>query len=498
MRIQPIQNNNTNFQGIYYEKKLRKLLTPEVLEQTGIKECGDKFDVLVTSEPKKEYTRWGSRIIDEIYVRVGEMIDSCISSEPELMGVLGDRYTLKELLHDGRLLKTNFDRKMAKECSGRQLCEYVKSGRINPIYIDIQKMRMTFPWQDSVKIIDDLQEQQLIKDEKGNLPLHKARTGDDFYRTNEMFHNNPLGLAQIYLTPNNNGELPINDYHVFKDFELQKDIFHALRNTPKERVSVFTAKTSDGKSLLDNLIKNQRDISHRKEIEDMITEILHDSVNKIPESEISIETAIKILENLDERKDNGNILNFENILIDIVNFLITDAKPEDKQKIVTKLKNISGIDYNKTDKNGISIAEYIINAEDMDLIELLNGKQRILYYPELNYAYQQIENPEFKAKVDDLKFEFPDIEDAIKIGSYKSIKLLERQFLSPLFKKEYNGKNLIVSAMKYDNADFLKLFLKNYGESICNDFNYDEWFAYRSGAKKKNQAYTDFWQFVMK
>ena len=118
MKIQQIQNNNTNFKGIHYEKKLRKLLTPEVLEQTGIKECGDKFDVLITSEPIKEYTRYGSRIIDEIYVRVGEMIDSCIAPEPELMGVLGDRYTLKELLHDGRLLKTNFDRKIAKKCSG--------------------------------------------------------------------------------------------------------------------------------------------------------------------------------------------------------------------------------------------------------------------------------------------------------------------------------------------------------------------------------------------
>ena len=498
MKIQPVQNQNTNFKGIFCNKQIGRLLTPEILEQTGIQECGSKFDVFITQEARRVRCGWGYETIQDIFVQVGEKVDDWFSSQPELRGVRGDKFTLKELLKDGGLLKTNFDRKMAKECSGRQLCEYVMSGKINPIYIDIQKMRMTFPWQDSVRIINELQEQQLIKDKNGNLPLHKARTADDFYKINEMFHNNPLGLAQIYLTPNNNGDLPINDYHIFNNFKLQKDIFHALRNAPKERVSVFTAKTSDGDSLLDNLIKNQRDVSHKEEIEDMITQILHASVNKIPESEISIETSIKILENLDERKDNGNILNFENILTDIVNFLITDVKPDEKQKIISKLKNIPGIDYNKTDKNGISIAEYIINAEDMDLIGLLEGKQRLFYFPELDFAYQRIENPEFKKKVDNLKFDFPDLEEAIKIGSYKSIKAIEYQLKSPLFKKEYIGKNMIVGAMKNDNPDFIKLFLKNYGESICDDFNYDEWFAYRSGAKKRNQAYTDFWQFVMK
>ena len=498
MKIQPIQNQNTNFKGIYCDRNIKKLMTPDILERTGIQDCGSKFDVFITQEPRRVRSGWRYEPIKDIFVQVGERIEDWWTSQPKLAGVLGDKFTLRELLKDGGLLRANFDKKIINETSGSILSGYIKSGKIDPNNVDIQKMHMTFPWQDTVEIIKKLQEQQFVKDKDGNLPLHNARRTDDFYRINEVFHYNPVGLAQIYLTPNNNGELPINDYRIFNNFKLQKDIFHALRNEPEERVKVFTAKTSDGDSLLDNLIKNKRDFSHQEEIEDMITQILYASVNKITEPSISLETSRKILENLDETKDNGNILNFKNILTGIVNFLITDVQPEEKQKIISKLKNIHGIDYNKTDENGISIAEAIMNAEDMDLIGLLEGKQRLLYFPELEYAYNRIENPEFKKRVDNLKFDFPDLEEAVKIGSYKSIKTLENQLKSPLFKKEYMGKNMIVGAMKNDNPDFVKLFLKNYGESICDDFNYDEWFAYRSGRRKKNAEYLNFWQFVGK
>ena len=37
MKIQQIQNNNTNFQGLHGNKRLLKKLTPEILQKTGCK-----------------------------------------------------------------------------------------------------------------------------------------------------------------------------------------------------------------------------------------------------------------------------------------------------------------------------------------------------------------------------------------------------------------------------------------------------------------------------
>lgn len=52
MRIQSIQNNNTNFQGLHVDKKIYRQLglghSKDVfLRNPGIKECADKFEVLV-------------------------------------------------------------------------------------------------------------------------------------------------------------------------------------------------------------------------------------------------------------------------------------------------------------------------------------------------------------------------------------------------------------------------------------------------------------------
>ena len=54
MKIQQIQNYNTNFQGLHGNKRILKKLTPEILQKTGIQECADSFEVLVT--PKKSCT----------------------------------------------------------------------------------------------------------------------------------------------------------------------------------------------------------------------------------------------------------------------------------------------------------------------------------------------------------------------------------------------------------------------------------------------------------
>ena len=52
MKIQPVQNNNTNFQGLHVDKKIYRQLgvgrgEGVFLHNSAIKECADRFEVLV-------------------------------------------------------------------------------------------------------------------------------------------------------------------------------------------------------------------------------------------------------------------------------------------------------------------------------------------------------------------------------------------------------------------------------------------------------------------
>ena len=60
MKIQQIQNNNTNFQGLHMDKTARKWLGKDILNIPGIKECADKFEVVVKSECKFPF---GTRLL---------------------------------------------------------------------------------------------------------------------------------------------------------------------------------------------------------------------------------------------------------------------------------------------------------------------------------------------------------------------------------------------------------------------------------------------------
>ena len=74
MKIQQIQNNNTNFQGLYGNKRVLKKLTPEILQKTGIQECADKFEVLVKGEYEDSFIHRLFRHYGKPMCQVGEDI----------------------------------------------------------------------------------------------------------------------------------------------------------------------------------------------------------------------------------------------------------------------------------------------------------------------------------------------------------------------------------------------------------------------------------------
>ena len=153
----------------------------------------------------------------------------------------------------------------------------------------------------------------------------------------------------------------------------------------------------------------------------------------------------------------GLSINHTNNISKIVGFLINEAKPEEYKAIVEELKKLPAIDYDKVDENGISVVEHIMNAEDMNLVELLHNMS-LFYRPELDYAYERIENKEFKEKIDSLLFDFRDLENAVKLNSAEAIKLIAD---SPLYKRYYNGEQLQELIYKYGNPK-LEVECKDY------------------------------------
>lgn len=65
MKIQPVQNNNTNFQGLHMDKRASKYFKNyNLLANPSIKECADKFEVMIKQEKIKT-----TNIIDKEFLK---------------------------------------------------------------------------------------------------------------------------------------------------------------------------------------------------------------------------------------------------------------------------------------------------------------------------------------------------------------------------------------------------------------------------------------------
>ena len=141
-----------------------------------------------------------------------------------------------------------------------------------------------------------------------------------------------------------------------------------------------------------------------------------------------------------------------------------DENPKAYNQIIKKLKNINGLDFNQKGALGISCLEKIMNSENEKVIPLIRDFQ-FNYTPELEYAYQNIRNKNFKTKVQKLNIQFPDILEAVRLRSYDSLNRLEAQLDSPLCdrKKLARDINKILKEMNDPNyAGYFKSIYQKY------------------------------------
>ena len=134
---------------------------------------------------------------------------------------------------------------------------------------------------------------------------------------------------------------------------------------------------------------------------------------------------------------NATIKDFDSLFWAIIEAPRTEENKEAYSKVMKLLSGVKGLDYNQKDKNGISALEKVINAENDELLDIMSDiPNKLNYYPELDWAFEGIQNPEFKEKVKHLNLRFTDLEQATKLCSLKAFDRVKSQLNSPLCNKD--------------------------------------------------------------
>lgn len=341
---------------------------------------------------------------------------------------------------------------MLDEKSMEKINEYIHDGKV-----DLLKLNMYSFLKFDEASIDKFENEMTTPDEKGNLPAHYIKDKETLKNLNAILKDRPKVLAEIYLTKNNEGFTPLQTMNVTADEEMLRNIFETLKSSPIELGFVFKDEDAEGNSVygfLENEDKKAwRGYSFFLKVKSCISDYRHETnarnarlenleIQKIIRHLNSSSDIIKILNCENVNESYGESLNTTKVMPIVIDYLLEKAKDDEKRNIIQKLKKLPLIDYSQTDKNGISVVEKIMNAEDLELIKLLRDK-KLKYNEVLDYTFDNITNDDVRNEVLKLNFEFEDLEEAVKLGSMRVIKECEEQFNSPLYKVSYNGEKLL-------------------------------------------------------
>lgn len=168
----------------------------------------------------------------------------------------------------------------------------------------------------------------------------------------------------------------------------------------------------------------------------------------------------EVLKFMNDLKINGKIpaeafstpINEEGttLLMHIADMILPEGNKDAYFDILQMLKSTRGINFNQKDKFGVSFLEKVLFSENFELFDIIKNK-RLKYDPSLEYTYQGIQNPEFKEKIKELNLSFPDLEEAVEIGSWDIFDKLKSQLGSPLCNTEKEVEYLSKLADKNKN-----------------------------------------------
>ena len=355
MKIQQIQNNNINFQGLHMDKRASKYFKNyNLLANPSIKECADKFEVVIKSEKVKVSNN----------LEVNDLA-KCVA----VMGTIGSIVCAAgAMLASLPFINISVGTPVSVPLWGGVLGFLGGAGFVIKSEVD-----------DSYKVNYTLQVGKNIK----NTPLEKTKLENPIsskyqIRTNSLA--NITNLAQI---------VQQND---------QRQFVNIIRTYNKNNIFEPT----------------------------QLLKILNDDEIK-------------------QNYKNGECFNYklgnnsnDTMLTKFLDIVPTEENKKDYQEIIKFMRKAKNIDYKQVDSNGISVIEKIINSENPDLLDLVKNTE-FDYSRELDYAYERIDDKNFKDKVKSLNINFPNIKEAIRLNSTKALQELLPEFKSPFF----NTKKLV-------------------------------------------------------
>ena len=553
MKIQQLQNNNTNFQGLHMDKRASKYFKNyNLLANPNIKECADKFEVMIKSKKVKsnnifdDYCKELNKglivcggslcsIIGAVIGTIGTMMPNitCTSANietpilgPVIGGVLGfiggAAYPIKELLKKEYDYSLQVGKNIKKSPFGKIELENPISSKhqINKDSLDnvtdFAQITQQYLKRQFVNIIPKYDKNNMFEPTQ----LLKILNDDDikqYYKNGECFN---------YKLENNSNDTMLTKFlDIVPTEENKKDYQEIIKFMRKAKNIDYKQVDSNGISAIEKIINSENpdlldlvkdtefdysreldyayeridDKSFKEKVKNLninfpdieqacrpySTKRLHDyfselkspffKISKIlnplsgeiidltnPDDEIkqllllhaqhifqkhtkgNLFEPIQFLKiiNDDDIKQyykNGNFFNYklednsdDTLLTKFLDIVPTEENQKDYQEIIKFMKNAKYIDYNQTDSNGISVIEKIINSENPDLLDLIKDFG-FDYSRELDYAYDRIDDKNFKNKVKNLNIYFPNIEKACCLHSIKALEKLLTELKSPFF-----------------------------------------------------------------
>ena len=370
MKIQQIQNYNTNFQGLHMDKRASKYFKNyNLLANPSIKECADKFEVVIKQEKIKI-----TNIIDKEFLKDALSIGLPIAGGMGFVigGVIG--------------LFLGFSLKMPN-LMGMLPClggVFGFTGACGYVYREEQKEQEEY----SLQVGKNVKKSYFGKVELEN-PISRK------YQIRQGALDNVTNLAQ---------NVQQNDQRQFINIIQQYDKNNIFEPT-------------------------------------QLLKILND--DKIKQNYKNGECFNYKLEN------NSN----DTMLTKFLDIVPTEENKKDYQEIIKFLRKAKNIDYKQVDSNGISAIEKIINSENPDLLDMVKDTE-FDYSRELDYAYERIDDKNFKEKVKSLNINFPNLKEAIRLNSTEALQKLLPEFKSPFFntKKIVSDLSGKVSINNLNNA----------------------------------------------
>lgn len=509
MQIRPIQstnknNNNVNFQGIHGSKKILSRLPELRLDRFGIDECGDRFEVLITTG---KTTFWGQ--FKEFFVQVGEGITTNSKGKLELVGAKSERLAFET---DGRLQEGHYDslnlfgqliRNITKDISSEKLKKYLMEGKLRfsdfPSYA-ASNLRNSLNDKDLEEVANFYTEKMLkTVDKDGNTPLHEDNIGNIRF-AKDLLEDFPELLTDLLLTKNKAGEFPTDGRNFSYSIETEKilyDIATQLRSNPRALITIVEHKppTLMNSSVMEklNVGGNPYKEGFRENILNIISEakntVISDygkfvpvlsrsefsmvkDVQKLTKDGVDINKILKISRISDVKSSKGLLLNNTDFANKTIDFIINEASLDDKQMAISILKNLPELSFDKVDDMGISVLEKIMNTEDFSLLELVKGK-KLSYHPELDDAYNQIDNDEFKKQLSEFNLNFIDLKRAIKAASMDAVKKLEFEFESPFYHRKTTGREIYDTSREDDTYEmwFYRDFCDKYKKYLYTQYD---------------------------